>query len=397
MTKAIIVAPWFGVESGGAEVALLQIGQALEVLGYEVEAYTSSSMAPYEDWLSNPTPNPDETYKGIPIKRFPVDERGFERFVLASKQLGNPHRMSSGAVRDFFRYGMTSSALIKALKALPKDVVIVGGPYYQAMVHNVAAALPGRMHVMPAFHDEVPFNFPAVADLIRDAKGLLFLTETEKGMTIRRHGHAFDRNKLEAPVLSLHYTDDTVPKAETDTGLVSRLLGEYMLYIGRIDEGKNINQLMHWHHSFCEQQAADGVATLPLVMAGRGVELSFQSPHVRLVGSVSDAHKAELISGALGLVNLSLNESFSYVLFEAWQRRIPVIVHGKCDVMRHHIENGSGGYSCVNETEYAAAINQFRNPQLHNVLGWNGMQYADRICDYNSFLLKLKSLIGMAS
>lgn len=397
MNKAVIVAPWFGVGSGGAEVALLQIAQALEVLGYEVEAYTSSSMAPYEDWLSNPTPNPDETYKGIPVKRFPVDERGFERFALASQQLGNPHRMSSGAVRDFFRYGMTSSALVKALKALPKDVVIVGGPYYQAMVNNVVAALPGRVHIMPAFHDETPFNFPAVANLIRDAKGILFLTETEKRMAIRRHGQAFDRRKLEAPVLSLHYVDDTVPEAATDKGLVRQLLGDYMLYVGRIDEGKNITQLMRWHHSVCAEQASHGKATLPLVMAGRGVKPSFQSPYVRIVGAVSDADKAELISGATGLVNLSLNESFSYVLFEAWQRRIPTIVHGECDVMRHHIEKSKGGYCCVNEPEYASAIHHFRNPELNRLLGSNGLQYADRICDYNSFVSRLQSLIGKAS
>lgn len=208
--KVIIVAPWFGVNSGGAEIALLKIGEAMRDLGHPVEVFTSRSIKPYDDWLLNPKPDPDETYKGFAVRRFRVDEIGFGRFEMAA-QIVAQGRSSKQAEDDFFRYGMVSSELVSALKAEPDDTLIIGGPYYQTMIHAVVAALPGRVAVMPAFHDEPPFYFAPVARLVRDARALLFLTETEKAMTIAHHGAAMDRRKLETPVLSLPFIDETPP------------------------------------------------------------------------------------------------------------------------------------------------------------------------------------------
>lgn len=397
MKKAVIVAPWFGAQSGGAEIALLKIAQALQSVGYDLEAYTSSSLRPYEDWLTNSEPKPDEVYEGIPIRRFAVDERGFERYVRATQALQTPLKLTERTKRDFFKYGMTSSDLVDAVKALPEDVLIIGGPYYQAMVHNVVEALPNRVFIMPAFHDEVPFHFPAISDFIAKAKGILFLTDVEKRMAVRHHGHAFDRQKLEAPVLSLPYPDDSVASDSANDGFAHKLIGDYLLYVGRMDEGKNINQLMVWHHKTCEDAIRSGKQALPLLMAGRGVEQTFKSPHVRILGSVSDAEKAELISGATGLVNLSLNESFSFVLFEAWQRKVPVIVHGACDVMRYHIDQSGGGYCCNNSDEYGSAVQHLQRPDLNRVLGWNGLQYADRICSSDDFVSRLLTIVEDAA
>lgn len=396
MPKAVIVAPWFGVESGGAEIALLKIANGLIALGYEVEIFTSRSIVPYGDWLENPEPNERELISGIPVSRFSVDVRGFDRYVRAVAALKDPKNMNYYMRDDFFRYGMTSCDLVAAVSALPEDVLIIGGPFYQALIHNVVSACPGRVIVMPAFHDEVPFYFESVTRLIRSARGLLLLTEAEKQLAIRVHGHAFDRAKFETPVLSLPYINETLVR-DNSSSLTAKLLGDYMLYVGRLDEGKNITQLMQWHHAACENMRREGEDVVPLIMVGSGVIPEFKSQFVRFAGRVDEVEKEKLLSAAMGLVNLSLNESFSFVVFEAWQHKIPVLVHKKCEVMRSHVDESLGGYACETPSEYFSALQHFKNKTLNDILGWNGVKYADKVCDWDGFLRRLRGIVEVCS
>ena len=392
--EAVIVAPWFGVNSGGAEVALRKIAEGLVHLGYSVTVYTTQSVRPYQDWLEDPSPPGLDTYAGFPLRRFAVDEAGFARFTHATTALNAGQPMQQSLKDDFFRYGMTSTPLIAALQDLPQDVLIIGGPYYQALIHCAVEALPGRIIVMPAFHDETPFQFPAVNRLVRKARALLFLTEIEKMMTIRHHGDAMNRAKFETPVLSLPYVTQDPPEPVAQASLVKRLFDKYMLYIGRIDQGKNVRQMMVWHHSFNEKRHRKGQTTIPLLMVGAGAEIGFSSPYVRHLGFVSGPEKQALIADALGLVNLSLNESFSFVLFEAWQRNVPVIVHHDCAVMRAHIELGKGGYDCQSQRDYARAVAQLEIPEQRRIRAENGRAYADRVCNADGFINRLAQITG---
>lgn len=395
--QAVIVAPWFGVNSGGAEVALLKIAQGLVQLGYSVAVYTTQSLRPYQDWLENPGLLNVDSHAGFPLRRFAVDEAGFARFSHATTALGTGQPMQQAVKDDFFRYGLTSTPLIAALQELPQDVLIIGGPYYQALIHCAVAALPGRIIVMPAFHDEPPFQFPAVNRLVRNARALMFLTETEKTLTIRHHGDAMTRAKFETPVLSLPYITPVPPERGAQASLVKRLFDQYMLYIGRMDAGKNVHQLMTWHHRFAEKRQRKGKPIIPLLMVGAGAGIGFDSPHVKHLGFVSGPEKHALLADALGLVNLSLNESFSFVLFEAWQRDVPVIVHRDCAVMQAHIEVGKGGYACQDQADYARAVTQLEKPDQRRIRAENGRAYADRVCSADGFIDRLAQITGLAA
>lgn len=395
--RAVIVAPWFGVNSGGAEVALLKIAEGLVRLGYAVEVYTTQSVTPYTDWLDNPVPQDGETYAGFAVRRFAVDAAGFARFSQATAALVGKQPMQQGLKDAFFRYGMTSTPLIAALQELPQDVLIIGGPYYQALIHCAVAALPGRIFVMPAFHDEPPFQFPAVNRLVRDARALMFLTETEKTLTIRYHGDAMTRAKFETPVLSLPYITPTVAKPASEPSLVKRLFDSYAVYVGRVDAGKNVRTLMDWHHSMNIGRQDKGAPVIPLLMMGPASAPVLPSPYVKYLGFVPAAEKQALIADALCLVNLSLNESFSFVLFEAWQRDVPVIVHRDCAVMQAHIEVGKGGYACQDQADYARAVTQLEKPDQRRIRAENGRAYADRVCSADGFIDRLAQITGLAA
>jgi len=82
--KAVLVAPWFGVNSGGAEVALRLIGRYLKNNGYDVEVFTTSSKNPYGDWFANNTYSVSDSDKDFRISRFPVNKTGYERHLKIS-------------------------------------------------------------------------------------------------------------------------------------------------------------------------------------------------------------------------------------------------------------------------------------------------------------------------
>jgi glycosyltransferase involved in cell wall biosynthesis len=77
----------------------------------------------------------------------------------------------------------------------------------------------------------------------------------------------------------------------------------------------------------------DGPVNLPAMAA----------PFVRDLGRVDESTKLAVFSASTAVLNLSLFESFSYVVMEAWSVGTPVIVHAGCAVTRGHCEEAGGG------------------------------------------------------
>ena len=76
-----------------------------------------------------------------------------------------------------------------------------------------------------------------------------------------------------------------------------------------------------------------------------------RSPDIDYLGFVDDERKLALMAGALAFVLPSQYESFSIVTLEAMAQRTPVLVNGRCEVLRDHIEHSGGGfhYACEDD------------------------------------------------
>lgn len=143
---------------------------------------------------------------------------------------------------------------------------------------------------------------------------------------------------------------------EKQNDLAIRLITPYMLYVGRVDRGKNVDQLVDWHMATNETRILESKEPIKLILAGvKGYDVA-ENQWIKSVGFITDEEKRALIKNAVALVNLSKNESFSFVMFEAWQVGTPVIAHSHCQVTSQHIESSAGGFSCENSSEYAAAV-----------------------------------------
>jgi len=94
-----------------------------------------------------------------------------------------------------------------------------------------------------------------------------------------------------------------------------------ILYIGRVEEKKNIMNLIKSFKIF-NQKYPD----YKLVLAGRvGMNIKCQMLNIKLLGYISDEKKSELLQESTCLVLPSKEEGFGFPILEAWDYELPVL------------------------------------------------------------------------
>jgi glycosyltransferase involved in cell wall biosynthesis len=165
------------------------------------------------------------------------------------------------------------------------------------------------------------------------------------------------------------------PRAPTPGGFAeSRGIGPYLLYAGRLEEGKRV-QVAVDHAVRLGSELRDAPV---LVLAGSG---SYRAPHrtrgrVVEVGYLDEADKRAAYAGALALVNPSEMESLSLVVMEAWLEGTPVLVAHGSEVMRDHVERSGGGVAFASYEGFRDAVESLlRDPGLAERMGARGRAY----------------------
>jgi glycosyltransferase involved in cell wall biosynthesis len=83
-----------------------------------------------------------------------------------------------------------------------------------------------------------------------------------------------------------------------------------------------------------------------------------QSPHVELIGEISDAQKSDFLSGALGLLfPIDWPEPFGLAMIEAMACGTPVIAFNRGSVPEV-VDDGITGYIVENEDQAVAVLGQ---------------------------------------
>jgi len=81
-----------------------------------------------------------------------------------------------------------------------------------------------------------------------------------------------------------------------------------------------------------------------------------QRSDIEFLGFVDEAKKLALMAGAAAFVLPSEYESFSIVTLEAMAQKTPVIVNGRCEVLRDHIDRSNAGFHYRTTEELADAM-----------------------------------------
>jgi len=415
MKPLAIVIPWFGARlKGGAEQQAFQIATRLAARGVPVEVLTTCCRSFHDDWATNHLPpGVTQEHAGLTVRRFPVGARDREAFDRVNAKLLalTPLDLRAGVcpVSDadaeiFLTQNINSPALLEHLHAHRDDYkFFLFIPYMFAPATGGLSLVAGRALLQPCLHDEPAAYFPAVEDMFRRARLVLFNSDGERELAARLYGApVFSRRNLvtgegiervaTAAAQQQQLADAHQPLADA---LSANFRGApFVLYLGRRDEGKNINLLIRAYHNFKERAPQ---TKLKLVLAGAGAHSYDERARGILdLGFIGEDLKAALLSHCRALFQPSRNESFSRVLMEAWSYGRPVAAHRECLATSIAVERSAGGgWLAATEDEWALTFSHVASATDAELveLGARGRLYADEHADWDKVITHYERLL----
>ena len=153
------------------------------------------------------------------------------------------------------------------------------------------------------------------------------------------------------------------------------ITGDYIIYVGRIDEGKNCPEMFRY---FMEYKTRNPESGLKLVLMGKPVCKIPKHKDILSLGFVSEEDKFSGISGAKALVLPSEFESLSISVLEAMTLSVPVIVNGRCEVLKGHCVKSNGGLYYTNYFEFEGILRYiFSHEGEYALMRKNAKKYID--------------------
>ncbi len=363
---------------GGAEASLRMMAEMLHQAGHQVEVFTIRD--------SNETA---EEVAGIPVYRFPADDRDTVRFQEAARAITR----AAGAVADeveqeYLRHSVRSTRLLDALHERRDDWdAILTGPYLSGLSYDVARAFPSRTLLVPCFHDEPLARLRMWRTAYEPVGGMLFHSPEEQSLAEAEFGFNCPGSVCAGTFLPIETGD--AERGRQCVGAGRR----YLVYCGRYLAEKGLPVLL----DYAARYHAEYPDRLTVAFMGQGNVHIPRAPWARDLGFVPEAVKRDVLAGADALVHLSLNESLSLAVLEALAQGVPILTEARCEVLAGHLRRCGAGKAIDSYDTFAAALNDlWENPAPWQALGRQGQEYVrTRYGCRTAFQQTLEEAIGM--
>ena len=148
----------------------------------------------------------------------------------------------------------------------------------------------------------------------------------------------------------------------------------YITYAGRIDESKGCGEMFRYFEVYKRQYGG----ALKLVLMGKAVMDIPKYPDIISLGFVSDETKFAVMASAKALVLFSQFESLSMVVLESMMMGRPVLVNGKCEVLKGHCTRSNAGLYFTTYQEFAGTLNYLlTHPAQYGTMRKNAVKYVE--------------------
>ena len=345
--KVCFVVQRYGLEvNGGAELQCRLFAEHL-LERYDVEVVTTKAID-YFSW-KNEYSLDKEIINGVLVKRFSVDrEREQESFNRINGRFMNGLLDENEEQKWVDEQGPLSTELVKYIKE-NKDVYKVF-VFFTYLYYPTVMGLPKvseKSIFVPEAHDEPFLNMEIYKRLFYMPKFFFFNTDEEKDLVHRK----FHNENIPYSIGGIGI--DIPEKTNAETYKKKYGLDNYIVYVGRIDEGKNCHILFRYFQEYKKRNQND----LKLVLIGRPVIDIPQDDSIISLGFVDEEDKTNVVAGAKTLVLPSEFESLSMVVLEAMAVGTPVMVNGKCAVLKGHCTKSNGAFYYNNYFEFEGQVN----------------------------------------
>lgn len=383
--KIAIINQRYGLEvNGGSELYSRQIAERL-IARYDVEVLTSCAVE-YVKW-SNYYKEGVETINGVTVRRFKtVHERIPKIFsALDSYMLSNPDADVETSDKWIENMGPYCPELVEYVDEHQDEyeaIIVVTYLYYTAVKSIVR--IKDKAIFIPTAHQEPFIHFDMYKKVFGAADAFVFLTDEEKDLV-----HAIFHNE-DVPYEVMGVGVDVPAQVDSERFKKKYNLDEYIIYVGRIDEGKDCPRLFKYFLEYKKRNKNN----LKLVLMGKAVCDIPKSPDIISLGFVSDEDKFDGIKGAKALILPSKFESLSISVLEAMTLSIPVIVNGICDVLKGHCVKSNGGLYYKNYFEFEGCVNyMLEHPEEYRMLCANARKYVEDYFQWDDIMKKFDSII----
>jgi glycosyltransferase involved in cell wall biosynthesis len=362
--RLLWVAPRFDAATvGGAERLVRALATRALPEGWSSEIATTCALD-HETWENVLEPG-EFVEDGLVVRRFPVGPRDGSRFW----QLHRAVVSGEASYLDELEW-LSNSAWSPELQEFIAQAgdaydLVLFAPYLFGTTVWGAQIRPERTVLVPCLHDEPYAYLRTVGQVFRSARGCLFNSRGEARLAQRLHG-------VRGDVVGMGFDP---PEDEPPVRFAEpRELDSYLLYAGRIEEGKRVDVAVDYAVRYAAERP--GAPRLVLIGQGRYRPPPAADGVVIHAGFVSEDERRAAYADALALVNPSRLESLSIVLMEAWLEGTPALVAAESEVMRDHCMRSGGGLAFDSYQSFRDGLDRLRaDDDLRARMGAAGRAY----------------------
>lgn len=369
----------YGLEiNGGAEDECRSLAERL--LGrYNVDVLTSCSMgsSPFD----NCYPTGDSLLNGVTVRRFLVE---FDKNVICryEKKLHDIPYNEQQYIKDCGPY---CPELINYLET--------NAHHYKAVIFFTSATYITTMGLLlgldnsllvPTMHEDSGVEKTIYHKAIKKAKGIIYNSIEERDYVVKH----FDTGNIPGCLTCMGIDEHDGRTDET----MREKYGRYILYAGRVSDGKNFAQLNDY---FIEYKKAHNIP-LKLLVIGR-IDNYMRIIHhedIQYLGFVNEDEKRALMHCADFLVLPSFMESLSIVILESMMESRPVLVNGNCAVLKGQCLRSNAGLWYTNYNEFSLCVTFLMNhKKICDEMGKSGKIFVKTNYSWSSVVARMSSFI----
>lgn len=384
MKRIAFVNQRYGKEvNGGSEYYTMLMAQKLKAY-YEVEVLTSKALT-YEKWEDYYQEDVGQI-DGITVRRFGVKRKRSRVLQRIFKILITRFGINTCKVTETWNkiLGPYVPGLVKYIRDNNEkyDAFIFVTYLYYPAVFGMREVAEKAIFV-PTAHDEYFIYFKLYEELFHLPKKIVFLTPEEKEFV-----HSlFHNEKIENEVIGVGI--DVPENADADSFRQKyRIEGDYLLYAGRVDTEKGCDEMFDY---FCRYSKTRN--DLQLIVIGKAYMNIPKQSNIRYLGFVSEEDKYNAIKGAKILWLPSQFESLSIAVLEAMALGVPVIVNGKCEVLKGHCDRSGGGESYFNYKGFEDIVGRIAG-EKYSFYSQSARRYIDECYMWDGVIGKWMKLIN---
>lgn len=384
--KIAIVNQRYGAEvNGGSEYYTKKLAEHL-LPYYDIEVLTTTALD-YDTWAPY-YPEGEQVVDGVFVRRFPVEkQRSRMGFRIINKLLQTlPYFWRVLEPIWIKSQGPFCPELIQYIRSHKEefDVFI----FVTYLYYTTAVGVPEVMEkaiLVPTAHDEYCIYFHMYQKLFQKVRGIVYLTEEECNFV----QGLFDNKNIPYQIAG---SGIEVPEHVDIAGFRKKyqIESEYVLYVGRVDVGKNCDELFDYFIKFNRSAKKK----LRLVVVGKVMMEKPENEHIKLLGFLPEEDKYAAIAGAKMLIMPSVHESLSLVVLESMALGVPVMVNGDCAVLEGHCKKSGAGISYRGYSQFEQGLKRiYANSDLYRNMQSAGEKYVREYYGWNRTVRKYQQII----